>query len=511
MSDKDFSKLSKEELILELHKLQNKVINLRDENETLKRYIFAKKSEKRTPEDKKQGVLFDEAEVISEESEPEQTSESAVKKDKNKGGRKPLPADLKRNFKKVDVTQDKKMCPCCQKERPLIGYKTTEELNFIPAKINVTQYQLLQYGPCSCSEFELREDLPEMIEAKGSKRFMPGSIASPSLVSHIITNKFCDSLPFYRQEKIFKRLGVNISRQNMSNWCISASGKCDEILKYMRGKIVSGKLINMDETTLQVLKEKDRTAANKSYMWVMVGGDEEKKLVLFNYSPTRKQEIPVKLLEGFSGTLQTDGYAAYNKVVKDNKLNHVGCLAHARRKFFKIAEKQKKKGRAHKGVAFYSELYRIEKTLRGLKLPPEEFLKVRRKQSIPVWKDLKKWLMKVKVQTFGSDSELEKAINYSLNQYKHLVRYLKFPDIKLDNNIVENAIRPFVIGRKNWLFNNTPTGAHSSAALYSLVETAKANGVEPDRYLNFIFSKIPELPPKADMESLMPWNMAENL
>lgn len=503
MDEQDISQLSREELIIRLNQMQNRITNLEEENETLKAYIHARKSEKKTPEDKQKGRIFNEAESTADSS----STKKDKSKESKKGGRKPLPSDLKRKVKKVDIDKDTKLCPCCNKQRPFIGCKTREELEFIPAQIEVTQYQLQQYGPCSCSDFQDREDLPDIVEAKASKRFMPGSIASPSLVAHVIINKFCDSLPFHRQERIFKRIGIDISKQNMSNWCISASRKCSEILEYMRSKIISGSVINMDETTLQVLNEHGREASNKSYMWIMVGSDMNRKIVLFNYSPTRNQEIPLKLLKGFNGTLQTDGYSAYNKAVREYKLNHVGCLAHARRKFFKIAEKQKKKGRAHKGVDFFSKLYGIDIDLRAQNLSPDDFLRKRRSLSIPIWKDFKKWLQKLKAQTSGTGSELEKAVNYSLNQYRILVRYLKYPEISPDNNIAENAIRPFVVGRKNWLFNNTPKGAHSSAALYSLVETAKANNVEPEKYLNYLFSKIPEITSETDLETLMPWNM----
>lgn len=378
-------------------------------------------------------------------------------------------------------------------------------MEFIPARIIVKEYNIKKYGACSCYEFQNREDLPQIIEAKAPKRFIPGGIASPSLIAHIITNKFCDALPFYRQNRIFNRIGIDLSRQNMSNWALTASRKCEPLIEHMRQYIIAGKLINMDETTVQVLREKDRAAQSKSYMWIMVGGVKNKKVVLFNYDPTRKKETPVRLLEGYKGILQTDGYTSYDKAVKDYGLWHVGCLAHARRKFWDLAKVTKKRGRAYQGIMFFSRLYDVHNKLKDMNLSDDEFVKRRREKSIPIFQEFYKWLHENKKRV-TPDSSIFKVINYSLNQYKNLVKYLKYAEVSPDNNIAENAIRPFCIGRKNWLFNNTPRGAYSSAILYSLVETAKISKIDPDKYLNYIFSEIAEKGESVDLDSLMPWN-----
>jgi len=509
----DFSKLSKEELIQEIKRLNDKVENQSEEISILKKYIFARKNEKWSTKDKEKSREFNEAEN-SAPADPDQKDKNNSdrdkkdSKDKKKPGRKPIPSGIPREKVVYDVDEEESMCPCCGKKRPQMGSSTAEELEFLRAQILVKEYVTKKYGACSCSGFQKNTELPQVIEAKVPARFIPGSIASPSLVAQIVVSKFVDGIPLYRQERIFKRIDIEISRQNMSNWCLTASRKCGDILEYMRKIAISGSLINMDETTVQVLKENNREPDSKSYMWVMVGGSVGKKVVLFNYSPTRKQEKPLTLLKGFKGILQTDGYAAYNKAVKEYGLWHVGCLTHARRKFYKLAEVTKKKGKAHKGVEFFTKLYKIETKLKMESLSPEDFLKKRRELAIPIWQEFHKWLTDISKKV-APGSKLDLAINYSLNQYKNLVRYLKYPEISPDNNIAENAIRPFCVGRKNWLFNITPRGAHSSAALYSLVETAKANKVEPDRYLNFIFSEIPKITEKTNLDALMPWNMPE--
>lgn len=498
--------LSKEELIEEILRLESTVKNQSEEISVLRRYLYARKNEKWTEEDKVQSQTFDEAETTcQEESLAVKDQESNPQKPKKKPGRKPLPDDIPRYIDEIDIEDDQKLCPCCGKLRPLIGTTMAEKLDFEMAKMTVRQYQKKRYGACDCEEFQSNEDLPQVIEAKVPDLFIPGGIATPSLVAHIIVGKFCDALPLYRQERIFDRIGVSISRQNMSNWSLTASGKCDEILKYMKTVAKKGTLINMDETVVQVLNEKDRTAENKSYMWVMTGGFEGRKVVLFNYSPTRNQNVPLTQLEGYHHILQTDGYAGYNKAVKEYGLWHVGCLTHARRKFYTLAQVTKKKGKAHQGVQFFTDLYKIESQLKTEGLSPEEYLRRRREQAIPIWQKFHKWLIKMK-KILGEGKLLD-AVNYSLNQYKNLVRYLKYPEITPDNNVAENAIRPFCVGRKNWLFNNTPRGAHSSAALYSLVETAKINNVDPYQYLTYIFSNAQNITPETDLEALMPWNM----
>lgn len=515
--DRDFTGLNKDEIISLLlqensqlknsvKSLSQNVKTLSDDVKILKRYLYGKKNEKVTKEDKQQGLLFDELEETQYTEYEECKKTPKVNNSDKKPGRKPLPKDIPREREVFDIKQEDKLCPCCNKERPEISSKPTEELEFIPARIIVKEYTVKKYGACKCDEFQKREDLPEVVVAKSPKRFIPGSITSTSLTAHIITNKFTDALPFYRQNKIFKRIGVDISRQNMSNWALTASKICEPLIEYMRQYLVTGNLINMDETTVQVLKEQGRSAESKSYMWVMAGGSKDKKVVLFNYAPTRKQETPVKLLEGFKGILQTDGYSGYNKVVKEYGLTHIGCLAHARRKFWELAEKNKKKGRAHKGVSFFSRLYEVNNSLKKMNLSSEEFLKRRRDKSIPIWQEFYTWLHENKNRV-APDTPISRAINYSINQYQNLVRYLKYPDISPDNNIAENAIRPFCIGRKNWLFNNTPRGAFSSAVLYSLVETARINNIAPDKYLNYILTEITSNGENVDLDSLMPWNV----
>lgn len=503
------------ELILNLQEKQklqeSEIITLREEVSLLRKLKYAKSSEKWTAEDKKQMILFNEAEetaVSVDEAELLLEQEEIKTYTRRKAGRKPLPADLPREETIYELSAEERACPCCGNERPEIGREESEELQFIPAKILVKKHIRLKYGPCKCEEFQNREELPVILRAPIPPRIIPGSIASSGLLSYILVSKFCDALPFYRMERIFKRLDIEISRSNMSNWAIKAASACEPLIELMRQKTREGPLINMDETTVQVLKEPSRKPENKSYMWVTVCSDQDRKIVLYNYSQTRREEIPLSLLEGFKGVLQTDGYAGYNKAVKEYSLYHAGCLAHARRKFFEAAAITKGEGNADRALKIIQKIYQAEKTLRTEHLEDEIFVAERRKQVIPLWKQFHKLLKNLEASV-PPKTKLGEAVTYTLNEYMKLVRYLKYAFITPDNNLAENSIRPFVIGRKNWIFFDTPRGAHASAVLYSLIETAKANQLEPQDYLYHLFEKIPLISAHEPLflEAFLPWNI----
>jgi len=480
---------------------------LKEEVQFLRALKYARKSEKWTTEDKTQMLLFNEMEQL-EAPVPEENIEAEKKSSGRKKGRKPIPDNIPREEVIHELSEEEKCCPHCSCERPVISREETEEFQFIPARLVVNRHICLKYGPCSCDKFKDDEELPEIIKAKAPPRILPGSIASSGLLSYTLTSKFCDGLPFNRMERIFRRVGVEISRTNMANWAIKAAKACEPLVELMRKLTREGPLINMDETTTQVLKEPGRKPENKSYMWVTVGSIQKQKIILFNYSQTRKEEVPLSLLDGFHGILQTDGYAGYNKVVSQYDLWHVGCLAHAKRKFNQATSVSKKKGKAESALTYIRKIYRIEKDLRKQNLDDQDFVIQRRKQVIPVWKEFHKWL-RVMEQAVPPKSKLGEAVSYTLNEYRKLVRYMKYACATPDNNIAENAIRPFVIGRKNWLFSDTPKGAYASAVVYSLVETAKANGIEPQEYLYLLFEKLPLIDQKDDsaLEGLLPWNI----
>jgi transposase len=263
----------------------------------------------------------------------------------------------------------------------------------------------------------------------------------------------------------------------------------------------------MDETPLQVLHEPNRPAESKSYMWVRVGSKGDgRRIVLYNYSPHRSSEVAESLLKGYKGALQTDGYSGYNSVSAWKGIWHVGCTLHSRRKFFEAHVGAKEKGHAKTGLKYIKKLYRIEHELRDRDLSDEEFVVARRKAAAPVLREFKKW-MESMATTVPPQSLLGQAVSYTLSEYRRLVRYLKYAYLTPDNNVAEQAIRPFALGRKNWLFANTPLGAHASAAMFSLVETAKANNLDPSHFLCRLFEELPEADIEEKLEKLLPWNM----
>ena len=259
----------------------------------------------------------------------------------------------------------------------------------------------------------------------------------------------------------------------------------------------------MDETRLQVMKELNRANTAKSFMWVIRGGPPENPVVLYRYHPTRSEKIPLQYLSEYEGFLQTDGYDGYEKAGKRAGITHAGCWAHARRKFDEASKASKKSGSAEEALSRIGKIYRIERELRAQQLEPEGFAKKRKEKVMPILKSFKKWL-ELKVLQIPPSTLLGKAVNYTLKEWEKLQKYLDSPFLTPDTNLVENSIRPFVLGRKNWMFSGSPQGAHASATLFSLIETAKANGLEPYRYLKYIFTKLPTATTQDDYRSLTP-------
>jgi len=269
-------------------------------------------------------------------------------------------------------------------------------------------------------------------------------------------------------------------------------------------------ILQMDETPVQVLKEPGKTAQSKSYLWLQRGGPPEQPVVLYDYDPGRGAEVPKRLLAGFTGYLQTDGYDGYNAVVALNHLTHVGCMAHARRKFDEAVRAQGKKqsaSNAHRGLALIRKLYRVEKQAR--KLTPEARHDHRQRHARPILDELRSWLDESLPQV-PPTSATGKALNYLHNEWDKLIRYLDDGRLEIDNNGAENAIRPFVLGRKNWLFSASVKGVQASANLYSLIETAKANGLEPYAYLRHLFTELPKAETVEAIEALLPGNISKD-
>ena len=323
---------------------------------------------------------------------------------------------------------------------------------------------------------------------------IPKSQASPGLLAHIAVSKYQDALPLYRQEVILQRIGVDIPRATLANWMIRVGHLVQPLINLLRDRLLAYDIVQMDETPVQVLKEPGRAAQSKSYLWLQRGGPPDQPVILFDYDPSRGQAVPIRLLEGFAGYLQTDGYAGYNTAVAMGGLIHLGCLAHARRRFtdaVKAQGKNKRRGKAHQGLALIQKLYQVEKQARTRELSAADRQAHRSHHAVPIVDKLRAWLDE-NLPKAPPSSLTGKAMNYLHNEWPKLIRYLDDGRLEIDNNLAENAIRPFVLGRKNWLFSDSVHGVTASANLYSLIETAKANGVEPYQYLRQVFTALPQ-------------------
>lgn len=489
--------------------LQTDKIILEEKVDYLTRKLYGNKSEKIKKDDTPD--LFNEAEmgIRENKSEPEpETVEIKYTRRKGKSGRKSISDKLPRKEITIDIPEEEKMCACgAMMEK--IGEETSEKLKIVPMQIEVEKTIRPKYA-CKCCEGVKSEGVHPAIKiADVPHSILPKTIATASLLAYILINKFCDALPFYRQEKIFTRLGINIKRANMCNWTIRAFENSKVLEKLMIKYLQSSFLIGIDETTVQVLNEPGKSPESKSYMWVFRGGTKENPVIIFHYDPSRSGDVPYEYLNGYKGRIQTDGYGGYNKISSDPDIIRVGCWAHARRKFFDAIESMKNlkydesESLACKVMDLIGILYDKEKYARENNLSREKIKELRNKDSSPILDSIKNLLVG-NVDKVLPKSKLGIAINYTLSEWENLILYIYDGLIPIDNNLVENAIRPFVIGRKNWLFYDSQEGARASAFFYSLIETAKANGLEPFSYLNYIFEELPKCDNESDFGKLLP-------
>jgi transposase len=472
--------------------LESKVLTLQEQLNLALARRYAASSEKLSPD---QIRLFNEAEVDAEVELDTDGEVLVPAHARKKRGRRPLPATLPR----VDVVHDLPASErCCDHDGLLlveIGDVISEQLDIIPAKIQIIRHIRKKYA-CQCGQCIKTAPLPAQP--------IPKSLASPGLLAHVTVSKYQDALPLYRQETILQRIGVDIPRATLANWMIRAGTLVQPLINLLQDRLLAYDIIQMDETTVQVLKEDGKAAQSTSYLWLRRGGPPDQRVVLYDYDPSRGQAVPKRLLAGFTGYLQTDGYDGYNTIVALNGLTHIGCMAHARRKFsdaVKAQGKHKKTGKAHRGLALIQKLYRIEKQVR--KLEPEARHDHRQRHARPILDELRTWLDEALPQV-PPTSATGKALNYLHNEWDKLIRYLDDGRLEIDNNLAENAIRPFVLGRKNWLFSNSVKGVKSSANLYSLIETAKVNNLEPYAYLRYLFTALPKAETVEAIEALLP-------
>lgn len=485
----------------EKRELEKRVDILGEKVAWLTAKLFGRSSEKLKPEEREQLRLFDESELASEDPEPEPEITAVPAHSRRKAKRRPLPEDLPREEVVIDIAEEEKRCGCGAL-LARIGEETSEKLDVIPARFQVIRTIRPKYA-CRACEGSGDEEKPAVRIAPMPPRLIEKGIATAGLLAFIITAKFCDHLPLYRQEKQFARIGVDLSRKTMADWMIKVAAACAPVMRAMENRLRAGPVLQIDETTVQVLGEEGRADTTKSYMWVARGGPADSPVIVYRYSPTRAAVTAHQILTGYTGYVQTDGYGGYDGVCRREGLVHVGCWAHLRRGFTDAKKKSPKNaGSANQILALIAKLYAVERE-RGRFEDEQEFALWRREQAEPVLKKIRKWLDK-KIEQVPPSLALGTAVGYASSQWPKVIRYLDHPALDPDTNEIERAIRPFVVGRRNWLFSGSPRGAASSAVLFSLIATAKANGLEPYGYMRRLLTELPTARSEEDYLKLLP-------
>lgn len=446
--------------------------------------------------------IFNEAEAEKTPINPEPTIETITYKRKKKKGQreevlKNLPVET------IEYTLEDTTCSKCGEPMHAMSKEIRKELKIIPAQVKVVEHISYVY---SCRNCEKNDTEATIVTAPSPKGLIPKSLASSSVMAYIMNQKFVNAMPLYRQEQELKRMDVLLSRQTLSNWMISGANLLKPITDRLHELLVLKDILHADETTLEVLCEPNRPAQTNSYMWLYKTSRYDNPIVIYDYQEGRSGDFPKKFLKGFNGYLHVDGYSGYHKLESDVKLS--ACWAHVRRKFDEaltaLPEKNPQSAAAI-GLQYCNKLFEIEREIQDFSSEKRKI--VRQEQSRSAAEAFFAWAEAESFKVLPK-SAIGMAIAYSLKLKKHLLTFLEDERLEISNNSAERSIKPFVIGRKNWLFCNTPGGAKSSAIIYSIIETAKENKLKPYEYLKFIFDKLQVIDTKniTAIDKVLPWS-----
>ena len=489
----------------EIEELRRKLEHMNEVFANAQRARFGQSSEKNTYVLHDQVSFFNEPEKEQNPKAEEPTPDTilvAAHERKKKRSQAEMMNNLPVEEVLLEIPEDQRVCDKCGGKMKPIGKKfLRHEMQIIPKQAKLLAYYTVTYA---CDHCEKDTGFARVISVKPPVPLLKHSLASPSTVAYIMTQKYVDGLPLARQERIWAREGISLSRATMANWMIQCSQSwLRPLYKHMKQELLTHSVIHADETVVQVLKEDGKPAASESRMWLYASAALLKHQVrLFEYQPDRSGKRAEAFLRGFTGYLVTDGYAGYNQV---RDVTHCGCWAHARRKWREAMPDGAtvKTSKAAVGFQYCNKLFTEERKCAAYK--PQYRKEYRQGRELPLLEEYFAWLNTVHPE---KGSKLEEAVRYSLNQKQQLCAFLENGEVPISNNLAENAIRPFALGRKNWLFCDTPKGAEASAVIYSLVESAKANGVEPFAYLQHVLVQLPYLgksPSHEELETLMPW------
>lgn len=514
MKEINLSDMSRSELEQGYADLNDRNMALEAENAWLREQVklsksqrFGSSSEQRLVDGEQLGI-FNEAEATQnpDSSEPaaEDISRKKQQEKKKKGSKREKVKNLPVERVDYKLSEEEQVCPKCGSHLHEMKKIVHDEIVVMPAQYKVHREVQYVYACRNCEKIGTQATI---INAPAPNHFFLNSLASPSLLADIICRKYVLSLPLYRQEQEFARYGLDLKRPTISNWIIRAADLyLYRIADAIEKKLLSGDIVLADETEVQVLHEKDKPPQSKSYMWVYTNGRSDTPCFIYRYTPGRGQEYPKEFLKEYKGFLQTDGYSAYDAVIRDAKypIVHVGCIAHARRKFTDALKASSVKDPPNilKGIAFCDKLFDIERKCSDMS--PQERTEYRKEHAVPVLDAYFEWLRSIESEVLPK-SKLGIAVRYSLDQEHKLRRYMDDGRLEISTNRAERAVKPFVIGRKNWLFANTPDGAEASAMIYSIAETAKANNLKPFEYFEHVLTILSQNP-EVDIQELVPWS-----
>jgi transposase len=501
-------------LVAEREGLRGEVRTLKVERDLLQeklnaflRKLFDAKSEARGTNQK--DLFFNEAEAlapmaaspVAEEVEPAEIE--VASHNRKKRGRKPLDPNLPRDIVRHELPESERVCAHDGAALVEIGVEISEQLDIIPQQVRVIQHQRVKYA-CPCCDQGIKV-------TPAPVRIIPKGLLTESALAWVVTSKYMDALPLYRQAALLGRFGGDLSRTTLAASIVRVGEAVQPIINLLRDHLLDADVIHADETTIQVLKEPGKKAQTKSYLWAQATGSGP-PIRLFGYAPGRGSTHAETLYAGIKPgvALMSDGYDVYGHVAEIHGLTHLGCWAHCRRYFVEAEAVIPKAARSPEQLATQfitaiGELYAVESRARDVD-DVRDRQKLREEHSRPVLEKIERMLLR-HLHAVVPGSLLGKALHYLSAQWPKLIRYVEHGAWPIDNNLCENAIRPFVIGRRNWLFADTVAGADASANLYSLVETCKANGIDPYAYLVSLFRKLPSAQSADDFEALLPWRL----